>query len=113
MARKKLTVTRKLPSGKTKTMFGKPRYSYLSEMISLRNPSSARGSVRELKKEFDDADTSAKKLRIARATQLAANRAGATRKRKGLSRIEKGEYGQISDIYNKAAKVLFRKYQKA
>ena len=37
----------------TKTMFGPAKTKYLSAMISLRNPEAARGSVKELEKEYN------------------------------------------------------------
>jgi len=93
-----------------KTMFVKPKYDYLSNIISLRNPSAARGSVKELRREFDQAKTRAKRLRIARATQLAANRAGAMLERRNLSTLECQQYRKIRGIYNDVAKRMFKKY---
>ena len=92
------------------TMFKPAKYAYLRDIISLRNPATARGSVIELKKAFTSADTDAKRLRIARATQLAANRATVSAKNMRLSAKERVEYKAVSRIYNTAADALFRKY---
>jgi len=90
-----------------KTMFVPTKHKYLGDMISLRNPSAARGSVKELQREFDGAKTKTKKLRIARATQLAANRARASVKRSNLSRREQNEYWAMVKIYDLAAHKMF------
>lgn len=95
---------------KPATMFGPAKYRNLSEMVSLRNPSAARGSVRELRKAFDSAATKDKKLRIARATQLAANRAAASANRGNLSAGERKQYREIAGIYGRAATAMFRRY---
>lgn len=94
----------------TKTMFVKAKSKYLADMISLRNPASARGSVRELTLVFNAAETKPKRLRIARAAQLAANRALATTKRKNLSRKERAEFWEIRVIYTNAAHRFFKAY---
>jgi len=92
---------------KQKTMFVRPKYEYLSNIISLRNPAASRGAVKELRREFKKAETHTKRLRIARATQLAANRASATLKRKNLSARERDEYRAIQHTYADAAGVMF------
>ena len=96
-----------------KTMFGSAKYEYLSNMVSLRNPAAARGSIRELEREFQEAKTHTKKLRIARATRLAANRADASRKRKGLSVREYDEFAVIARIYAGAATKMFVRLPRA
>lgn len=95
-----------------KTMFGKPKFAYLSNIISLRNPLAAKGSVKELRREFDQAKTRPKRLRIARATQLASNRAGAMLERRDLSSREQREYQEVRDIYNIAAKRMFNRLRR-
>ena len=93
-----------------KTMFGPAKHKYLRDVITLRNPSAARGAARELNRIFDDAATKVKKLRIARATKLAANRAKASAKRKGLSPRERRQFREIHDIYDRASERMFRTY---
>jgi len=97
---------------RTKTMFVKPKSQALADMVSLRNPSSARGSIRELGREFNQAFLKDKKLRIARATMLAANRAAATVKRRGLSMAERKEFREIARIYKTAAVAMFAAYRR-
>ena len=91
----------------TSTMFGEAKNKYLQNMISIRNPSAAKGSVRELQREFRGAKTHAKRLRIAGATMLAANRADASAKRKDISAREKAELGTVANIYRRASKGMF------
>ncbi len=90
------------------TMFGPAKHKYLRDMISLRNPQAAMGSIRELSNEFRSAKTHVKRLRIARATQLASNRASASAKKRNLSVAEKGQYRGIANLYAGAAKAFFR-----
>ena len=93
----------------TKTMFDKAKHKYLRDIISIRTPESAKGSVRELNREFNQSKTKAKRLRIARATQLAANRAKAMISRR-LSPRERGEMLMVSAIYRKVAERMFDIY---
>ena len=95
----------------TKTMFGKAKYDYLRNIITISNPSAAEGAIKTLMREFRSAATRDKKLRIARATQLAANRAEAIQKRKGISGREITEMKSVARIYNDAAKKMFRLYK--
>jgi len=91
-----------------KTMFGPAKYDYLSKAISIDSVRSARESVIELKKMFNTAATRTKKLRIARATMLAANRADASRKRKNLSMNERKQFAEIKGIYQRAGQRMFQ-----
>lgn len=100
-----------MPRTKTAgTMFGKAKHKYLRDMISIRNPSAAKGSVEELRREFAAAATKTKKLRVMRATVLAGNRALASAKRQGVSRREKAELRKVADIYGVAADQMRRTY---
>lgn len=92
------------------TMFGPAKNKYLRNIITLKNPLAARGAVRELNREFDDAATKPKKLRIARAAKLASNRAKASAKRKALSARERRQMKEIADIYARASERMFRTY---
>jgi len=91
-----------------KTMFGPAKYDYLSKVISINSASSARVSVIELRKLFKDASTRNKKLRIARATMLASNRASASGKRSNLSTKERKQFHEIAGIYSRAATSMFK-----
>lgn len=94
----------------TSTMFGKAKNKYLRDIISIRSPESATGSVRELNREFYSSKTKVKRLRIARATLLASNRAKAMISRRTLSPRERGEMLTVSAIYKKAAERMFESY---
>jgi hypothetical protein len=91
-------------------MFGKPKHDYLRDIISIRSPESATGSVQKLNREFFSAKIKAKRLRIARAAQLASNRAKAFLGRGRLSPRERGEMLMVSAIYKKAADRMFEVY---
>ena len=95
------------------TMFGKAKYEYLSNIISLKSPASARQSVKLLVQEFDQAQTKTKRVRIARAAQLASNRAYATKRRKNLSPNERRQFAEIGEIYNKAADKMFKRIKRS
>jgi len=91
------------------TLFKKPKYDKYSKIVSFKNPTEARKSATELRKEFNSAKTHSKKLRIARVAQYASNRAYATLKRKKLSAKERKEYREIGKIYDDLADSLFKK----
>jgi len=95
-----------------KTMFGKPKHKYLRDIISIRSPEAATGSVRELTREFFQSKTKVKRLRIARAAQLAANRALASAKRQTVSPRERAELRKVARIYRDAAERMFDVYGK-
>jgi len=97
----------------SRTMFGPAKHTYLSRIISLKTPASARESVRDLRDEFFVTSFNTKRLRIARATQLAANRALASSRNPSLSARERVEFRTIAAIYGIAAKGLFKAYKRA
>lgn len=101
------TIQSKNPKGKT--MFFEPQHKKYSEMIEMDDPESARASVRKLKEEFNKAKTYDKKLRIAKDTQLAENRAGAMLKRENLSSKERAEFREIKQIYGKTSDIFWNK----
>jgi len=85
------------------TMFGKPKFRKYSDIVSLESTSSARKSIRLLNKEFRDADTRAKKVRVKRVTLLASNRAYAMAQKRKLSFRERRELLHIADMYYNAS----------
>jgi hypothetical protein len=91
-------------------MFSPAKHKYLRDIISIRSPESATGSVRELTREFYQSKTKAKRLRIARSTQLASNRALASAKRKTVSLGERTELKKVAKIYGDAAERMFEVY---
>jgi len=92
------------------TMFGRAKHKYLGDIISIRSPESATGSVRELAREFYQSKTRAKRLRIARSAQLASNRALASAKRKAVSPRERAELKKVARIYRDVAERMFESY---
>jgi len=96
--------------GRKKTIFFPPRYKKYADIVSLRTPEEAEAAVKLLTEEFEKAETLAKKLRILRVINLAANRAMVARKRAGLSPEEKHELWEIEKIYRVAYEELREKY---
>lgn len=86
-----------------RSMFFDPRYKKYADMVRLRTPEEAEGSVRMLLEEFNTAETREKKLRVKRVTINAANRAEAAGKRKDLSQKEREEFKEIHKLYREAA----------
>ena len=103
---------KKLDKSHKKTLFKKPKHKKYAEMISFKNPTQARISGRKLRKEFREAKQNAKRLRIAKATQYASNRAKAITKRKKLSTDERKQFKEIGKIYGNTAKSMWKKYKK-
>jgi len=96
-----------------RTMFGPTKTKYLGDIISLRTQAAAGISVRKLKSEYAGARTQSKRLRIARATQLAANRSRVMSRNVRLSRIERAEARKVNRVYDSAASTMFRSYRKS
>jgi len=88
------------------TIFFPPKHQKYAEIVRIDNAYSARGSVETLLKEFNEAETRAKKRRIKRVVVLAANRAKAMRKKKNLSTQERRELVEVERIYRKAAEQM-------
>ena len=98
-------------SKKTKqTLFKKPKYKYLAKIVRFDTPENAKKSTKKLEKEFINAKTDKKRLRIARTSLYASNRAEASGKRKNLSRKEKSEYKKIAILYKNTSNMLFKEY---
>jgi len=95
---------------KKQTLFTEAKHKYLADIISFKNPQKAKGSVIELLNEFQDAGR-VKKLRIARATLQASNRAKATLNRRNLSAKERKEFTDIAQIYKTASEYMFKEYE--
>ena len=95
---------------KRQTLFEKPKYKYLGKIVRFDTPERALESTKKLETEFINAKTDEKRLRIARASQYASNRATASGKRRNLSRKEKSEYRTIARYYENTANMLFKEY---
>lgn len=93
---------------KSKGLFGKARYKKYADIISFKDVSSAEKSRDKLLREFYNAETRAKEVRIVRVSTYASNRARASSKRRRLSKKERNELIEIADIYANLAQSLGR-----
>lgn len=92
--------------GRKRTLFDKAKSKKLADIISFKNPQAARGSAKELLREFNAAKLRSKKVRIIQATNLASNRAAASTRRRNLSMRERRELTTVSNIFRKTQKDL-------
>ena len=89
-------------------MFYRPRrYRYLANIVRIDSVENAREAVRKLWEEFHEAKTYTKKLRIARATLMAANIASVFTRRRYLSPEERHEKAEVERVYREAANLMF------
>ena len=113
MGRRRVLRRRGSVRGHGSGLFKPPRWRYLADIVSFVNPEEARGSVLELKKQFENAKTRDKRLRIIRAAIYAANRAKAIAERHpNISDRERHELLEVSEIYRECADELLRKYHR-
>lgn len=96
--------------GKRKELFQKPRNKYLANIVSFKSHFDAVVAREKLKSEFRNAKTLPKKLRIARATNYASNRAMAMSKKKGLTTSERAKLKKVSNDYKSASRSMFLRY---
>jgi hypothetical protein len=90
---------------KKKGLFsGKPRSKALAEIVTLEGIVKARKAAVTLKKKYRQANRRDTKTHIKRAAVLAANRADAAARRKGLSKRQKKKLRRIAQIYRAAAR---------
>lgn len=101
----------KIAKKRKKTLYKPAKHKKYAKIVSFKNPTQAFNSVRKLRKEYRESKTKAKKLRIARVTQYASNRARATLSKKGLSRKEQQDLRQIHGIYKTQAKSFWTRYK--
>lgn len=86
------------------SIFFEPKHEKYAEIVSFENPREAMQASAILEREFDDAKTRAKKVRVKRVTVLAGNRAEAMLQKKELSTSERREFREIAKIYRDTAK---------
>lgn len=84
-------------------MFGPLKSKQLAGIVTITSPSAARKAAQKLADLFRHARTRPKKVHIKRSAVLAANRAGASAKRRGVSAKERKELKQVAGIYRRAA----------
>jgi hypothetical protein len=93
-------------NGRKRTMYGKPRWKGLSNIIDETSPEAAKAAVVLLEDRFNDADSSIKELRIIRAMVLAKNRAHVTANRKDVSLAARKNAAEVEKIYEGSRKKL-------
>lgn len=85
-------------------MFYEPaHFANLADMVKITSVPEAKVGSKQLKKEYHDAKTRAKRVRVKRAAVLAANRAHATSMKRNLKWGTKTRLREVSRIYRKAA----------
>jgi hypothetical protein len=100
---KQKQVSKRKIISKDKSMFYEPaRHQKLSDIVKLTSIPEAKIGARELKKEFRFAKSKKKKIRVRRATNLAANRADAMARKRNLKSKTKVRLRKVSRIYRKA-----------
>ena len=102
-------------------LFAPPRHKWLADIVSFKNPTKARESVRRLIKGLERGRIGKMKigeeraLTILRGIKYAENRAKAAAKKRDLSAKERREFKKIAEIYDKAyeraRKIYFEKYK--
>lgn len=95
-----------------KAVFTDPKYQKYSDMVELDEIENAKISANKLEKEFEDAKTKDKKLRVARVTQFSAVRARAMSRNPNISKDDKKELQIISRLYGKKAVKMWKQYRK-
>ena len=83
---------------------GKPKSKALAEIVTIEGIVKARKAAVTLKKKYRAAKRKDTKTHIKRAAILAANRADAAARRRGLSRKQKKKLRRIAQIYRSAAR---------
>jgi len=84
------------------TVFFPAKSKKYSEMVRIDTPKAAEDSVEKLMKEFNEAKTKEKKVRIKRYTVLAENRARIMAGNERLSTEERQEAARVAEIYARA-----------
>ena len=84
------------------TVFFPAKSKKYSEMVRIDTPKAAEDSVEKLMKEFNEAKTREKKVRIKRYTVLAENRARIMAGNERLSTEERQEAAKVAEIYARA-----------
>lgn len=95
---------------RNKGLFASSRSKKYSKIISVESPAKATHSIEVLHRNFRKSKSRPNKLKIARRTMYAGNRAKAMGKKSGLSAKERHEFSVVGNHYQKAAKTMFREY---
>lgn len=92
------------------TLFRPSKYKKYADIIKIDTISNARESIIQLKKEYREAQTNVKKLRIIKILIYTINRIEANLKRKDLSYAEKYEYRRILSLYKDLSDKITKNY---
>ena len=94
------------------TIFGQPKYKKYADIIKVDTISNARESVMSLKKEYKEAQTNIKKLRIIKVLIYTINRIEVTLKRTTLSISEQYEFKRVLTIYKDLLDKISKDYKR-
>lgn len=108
----RLTDPHKKKYRKGRSLFKPAKYKKYSKIVSFKDPEDAFISSGQLLDEFVRSKQKDKKLRIARVSQYASNRAFAMSKKRDLSSKERREFIEIGKIYKRSANGMWREYNK-
>jgi len=90
----------------TPTIFFPAKSEKYSEMVRIDTPKAAEDSVEKLMKEFNEAKTRDKKVRIKRYVVLAENRARVMASNERLSPTQRKEARKVAQIYAAAKEIM-------
>jgi hypothetical protein len=91
---------------RAKTIFFPPKYKRYAEIVRIDTPEAAKLSVKQMKEEFNKAETDAKKRRLKRMVVLAMNRAKVISENPRVSAKERAEAKRVAEIYRRAAEEM-------
>jgi hypothetical protein len=82
-----------------KTIYGPAKFQKYSNLVDMKDPASARASVLDLTKEYNDAEERSKKVRVKRVLVDAANRCEIASHNMNYSEEERKKFAEIEKIY--------------
>ena len=88
---------------KRSMFYSPPRHRKLAEIIRIDSVPAAKKAAAKLLQMFREAKRRSRKVTIKRAVVLAANRAMAAARKRGLSHKEKVELRKVAMVYYEAA----------
>ena len=95
-----------------KTIFFKPKYKKIADLIRIDTPKNAKEGLKELYGEFKKLKTKKAMLRRIRSITLAINRINAMLKKKSLSAKERKELKEVKKIFVDYKQKMRRYYAK-
>ncbi len=98
-------------SGRRRSMFVEAEGKYAG-IVRFDSVTNAEKSIRQLFAEFNKAKTRAKRVRILKVANLAANRSEASAKKRDLKPETERRMRTISDMYRDAPGIMSKKLKK-